>query len=707
MKNERLDILWRVFLVYFLMLLFGVAIIAKICNIQFVEGKELRKLSKEQVLQYFTVEAVRGNICSDEGSFLATSVPYFDIRLDLASPHITDKMFSDSVDVLARKVSRLFGDYTAAYYKKQLESQRKKGNRYFLLHKYVSYTELNRLKTFPILNRGKFRGGLIVIPKYLREYPFGDLAERTIGYEIKSEKLYVGLEGAYGDLLAGTEGRQLKRKMSNNDWRPVDDENDIEPQNGKDLLTTIDINIQDVAEDALLRHLLEHKAKWGCAILMEVKTGHIKAIANLTIDTVKKTGVEDYNYAIGQSIEPGSTFKLASMLAILEEDKIDLDDTISIGNGSMKMGSLEIKDTHPIRNGRITGREAFEHSSNVGTAKLVNKVFGSHPEKFVRYLQDFGLDKPLEVDLPGEAKPFINHPDGRLWSDQSIWVMPIGYEVRLTPLQILAFYNAVANGGRYVKPMFVTEIRQAGKTVRRFETEILNQQICKKTSAEKARSLLEGVVENGTAKELKTSVFKIAGKTGTAKIAQGKAGYKIRKYNATFVGYFPSDDPQYSCIVVVSEPSTGRYYASAVAVPVFKEIANKVYATHLEIKQDKDTLGSRRTLPVNWTGYQADVASILDLMNQPVDRDKLWSNWVKVGVESPSAEVRPLATEDQRVPDVTGMGLKDALYFLESSNMKVKIEGKGTVLSQSLPPGERMMPGQEILLRLGSGQQTH
>ncbi len=698
MKNVKTDILWRVFLVYFGILVFGVAIIVKVIHIQFVEGSELLDKSRKQSLKYFNVDAVRGNICASDGSLLATSVPIFDVRMDVASPLISNTDFKNNISALAGKLSSLFGDKSMYQYKTALLRERKKGNRYFLIKRNVTYLQLKKMRGFPIFERGKYRGGLIIIPKTKREKPYRMLAERTLGYQNKKEDLFVGIEGAYNDVLSGKQGRQLKKKINSGDWKPVFDENEIEPQDGKDIITTIDLNIQDVAESALYSHLVEHDAEWGCAVLMEVHTGHILAIANLTKDKRSGTYKESYNYAVGAPVEPGSTFKLASMLSLLDDNLINLEDTVKINEYKMYSG-LTIRDVHGIRDGRVTIKEIFEKSSNVGVSQLVTNAYASNPQKYIDHLYGMSLDQKLGLDIPGEGRPYVKNTKDRTWSNVSLPFMSIGYELQITPLQTLAFYNAVANNGKLMKPMFVQEIRQAGKTLETFEPEVLNNQICSEEAILKGKELLEGVVENGTAKALSKSVYKVAGKTGTAQIA-GKSGYNKRDYNASFVGYFPADNPKYSCIVVVSRPSKGRYYATSVAVPVFKEIADKVYSTDLGIQQDELELADNLAYPVYATGYEDEIEYIYKSLDIPLDSSSTNSEWA-VSVKSDSSILlKTRVIKENLVPNVRGMGARDAVYVLENMGLKVILKGRGIVKEQSIKPGMRIKKGNTVYLRL-------
>lgn len=682
------------------MLVFGAAIIIKVVYIQFVEGKELKQKAEEQSLRYFNIEAVRGNICAADGSLLATSVPIFDIRMDVASTLISNAYFQNHIDALTRELSKLFNDKSKYQYKKSLLLERKNGNRYYLIKRNVTYEQLKKLRDFPIFIRGKYRGGLIIIPKTKRKKPFGLLAERTIGYENKNENLYVGVEGAFSEYLSGRNGKQLRRRINNGDWVPVFDENEVEPENGNDIITTIDLNVQDVAESALYNHLIEHQAEWGCAVLMEVETGQIKAIANLTKDPKSNSYKETYNYAVGTSIEPGSTFKLASMLVLLEDDKINLEDTIDIGKGYTVYHGLTIKDVHGVRDGRVSKKEVFTLSLNTGVSRLVYNAYLTNPQKYINRLYDMSINQKSGINIPGEGEPLIKNTKNRSWSKVSLPFMSIGYELRMTPMQLLTFYNAVANNGKMVKPMFVKEIRQAGKTIKIFDTEVINKSICSDATIEKAHELLEGVVESGTAQSLNKSVYKIAGKTGTAQIADLNKGYDKTNYNASFVGYFPADNPKYSCIVVVSKPSTGRYYASSVAVPVFKEIADKVYATDLEIHQHKETEPADAAYPVYATGYQEELKYVYQTLDIPLDSLSTNAEWAIALKADSTVRLETRIIKEGLVPNVKGMGAKDAVYVLENLGLKVKIHGRGFVREQSLSPGSRVKKGNMITLKL-------
>lgn len=702
-KNIKRDILWRVYLLYFFVLLFGVAIVLKLIYIQYNEGEALLKKAQKQELDFFNLDASRGNIYDDDGNLIATSVPIFDIRMDVDSDNISDKLFHSNIDSLAFYFSELFPDKSVIYYKQKLTKARKKGNRFLLLARKVNYDQLQKIKTFPILRLGKHKGGLIVIPKTQRIMPYGVLAKRTIGYENIEQNLFVGLEGAYADVIQGVNGKQLKRRVNNGDWIPVNDENDIQPIDGKDIITTIDIHLQDVAENALHRHLINHGAFQGCAVLMEVATGQIKAIANLRYDSVTRIYEESYNFAVGESVEPGSTFKLISMMAALEHKKFNLTDSVETGEGKTKFYNQTMADAHKIGDGYLTVREAFEMSSNVGISKLINEAYKDKPEEFIQFIYDLPLNQKLGIEIQGEGKPVIKHPyQINIWYGTSLPWMSIGYELLLTPLQMLTIYNAVANDGRMVKPMFVKEIRQGGKLLKSFKTKVINKSVCSRKTIDSLQSLLEGVVQRGTASlTLKNTVYKIAGKTGTAQIAKGSQGYNKKNYNASFVGYFPADDPKYSCIVVVNNPTKGRIYGSSVAAPVFKEIADKVYATQLDIQAREGYWATGFNQSVEGKGKTDDLKTLYETFNYQTVLEK-YSDWSLFKADSTNVELTALLIDQTKVPNVKGMGARDAIFLLEKAGLRTKVIGRGLVSSQSLRAGTSIEKGIEITLNLSN-----
>ncbi len=697
------DILIRVGFVYVIMLVFAFAIIGRVVYLQTIEKNKWDK-ANTLTMKDITIKANRGDICADDGRLLASSVPYYEIRMDLKSESLSSKVFNKKVDSLALCLSNLFGDKSKSEYKNQLISARFRGERYYLIKRKVNYKQLKQLKKFPIFRLGRYRGGLIYSQKNKRIQPFVNLASRTIGYLNKGESgTIVGIEGACNRELKGVNGVKLMQKISSKVWMPIKDGNEVEPQDGKDVITTIDINIQDVAQNALLKQLKKHDAGHGCVILMEVKTGDIKAIANFTRDKFGNYR-EEYNYAIGESTEPGSTFKLASLIVALEDGYVDLGDSVNTDGGVVKYHGFPVRDAEIGGHGEITVKQAFEYSSNVGVSKIITKYYYNNEKKFVRRLYSMHLNEKTGIGIKGEGKPYIKYPGDTLWSGVSLPLMSIGYEVRLTPLQILTFYNAVANDGVMVKPKLIKAIKDHGDIVKTYGTEILNHSICSKSTIKKAKQMLEGVVEKGTARNLRNSNFKIAGKTGTAQIANRKYGYKYKSkisYQASFVGYFPADKPKYSCIVVINAPSNNVYYGNLVAGPVFKEIADKVYSTDIDLQHNivnNNSLADK--IPYSKSGYKKDLDNVCKYLSIPVVNKNINSDWVVTTKTNSNILYQNRIIKSQVVPNVKGMGVEDALFILENIGLRVTVEGAGAVTKQSISPGTKIKKGKEIIIKL-------
>lgn len=703
MTDIKKDILWRVYLIYFGILIFGIAIIAKVVYIQVKEGVQLKAKAQTQELKVFDLEANRGNILDKKGNLLATTVPIFEVRFDVSSPYISNNLFKQKIDSIAHGLSNIL-NLSQTKLKSSLVKARNKGNRYFLINRRVTYNQLKQIRELPILRDGRYRGGLIAIQKTKRAMPYNELAARTIGYVIEKENLFVGLEGAYTDVLTGKNGKMVMRRINHGDWIPTHDENDIEPRDGLDIVSTIDVHIQDVTENALLKQLLNHKAYQGCAVVMEVSTGHIIAIANLRYDSSDSKYKEIYNYAIGESIEPGSTFKLASILAALEDNKIKLTDSLVTGEGYTRYYSREMKDVHKIGNGRITVRDAFEQSSNVGISRIIYESYKDQPEKFIDKLYSMSLNKPIGLKIKGEGIPRIKHPSKKkTWYGTSLPWMSIGYELTITPLQTLTYYNAIANNGVMVKPMFVSEIKEGGAVIEKFSTEIINSSIASQQTIDSAKSLLEGVVERGTGKYVfRNSPYKVAGKTGTAQIASN-GSYNKKNYNATFVGYFPADNPHYSAIVVINNPSAGKYYGSSVAAPVFKDVADNLYATSLVMEENRNS-NDNQSIPIPkkviWTD---DIKSIYanleigDTVQFPAIGD-----WIKASSDDGKISFDDVTFSETRVPNVIGMKAKDAVYLMENAGLQTIISGKGKVRNQSIKAGKPVSEHKSIRLQLST-----
>ena len=526
---------------YILMCVFAFFIAFRIVKIQFIEGSEWKEKAQKLTTTYFNIEASRGNVFSNDGSLLATSVPIYEIRMDVCAGPITSKLFNKNVDSLALCLSNLFQDKSQKDYKRILVRARKQKERYLFLQKGVCYSDVKTLRTFPLFRMGKYKGGLMCVQNSRREMPFRELAARTLGYQREGIKP-VGVEGSFNNYLKGVSGKRLMQKISGNNWAPVHKDDDIEATDGSDIYTTRDVNIQDVAHHALLTQLKKQQADHGCAALMEVSTGEIRAIVNLKrADSANY--VENYNYVIGESTDPGSTFKLASLIAAMEDGYTDLDEMVDTEDGDVIFYDHHIRDSHEGGYGKITLQEVFEKSSNVGVAKVIFKYYQKNPQKFIDRLYKMGLNTPLNLDIAGEGLPYIKNTKDKTWSPVTLPVMATGYESRMTPLQILTFYNAVANDGKMVKPIFVKEIRKRGELVKAYHTSIINPSICSKETIRKAKKMLEGVVERGTATNLRTADYKIAAKTGTAQIYNKAYGYKYQgkvSYQASLVGYLPA-----------------------------------------------------------------------------------------------------------------------------------------------------------------------
>lgn len=685
------------------------------CIIQFKEGAEWKAKAEAFNTQVHEIQAVRGNIFDINGNLLATSLPYYEVAVDINAPSIDKKLFEAKVDSLGTMIADLFKDKSAKQYIKLLRKARKSGDRYVVLKRNVPFKDLQTLKTFPIFKKGK-RGGLVTLQTNKRERPFKMLAARTIGMAREGVKP-VGLEGAYDTLLKGISGQRLMQKIAGDVWRPINDENEVEPKDGSDLYTTIDINIQDVAENALMNTLIKNKASHGCVILMEVKTGEIKAIANLTRDGKDSSAYsESLNYAIGYATEPGSTFKLASYLAVMDDYNISLDEKIQVGNGEVTYYNKTIKDAHAPESPVLTLKRAFEVSSNVAAAKTIVKYYSKNPQQYINKLKSFHLNEKLGLAIPGEANPLIKETKSKDWSGLSLPQISYGYESLITPLQTLTLYNAIANDGKMVKPRFEREIKHNGKTVKTFSTEVIAEQIVKPSTVKKAKEMLEGVVQNGSGKGLNITAFKVGGKTGTAQIAKtgvkrgsGKTAYGDvgdRNYQASFVGYFPADKPLYTCIVIINSPSNGIYYGGLVAGPVFKEIAEKVYSSSLDFLEpinNKQNLLTKAPASIKSKNDEMVIAS--KALKLPTKSNATEDGYVS---RNPSDSTRiSLQTNNLEsqlkkgiVPNLNGLSAKDALFLLENSGFHVKLYGMGSVKKQSIEAGQKFNKGDKITLIL-------
>jgi len=704
--SVKKSIVTRVRLAFLGVTLFSGAVAWKISHIQYQEGAKWRALEQERRISYQPVPATRGNIYSDNESIMATSLPFYRVAWDPGV--VDDALFRAKVDSLAGCLARFFQDRSKDEYKRKLMAAHgDRDVRYIRLNsRQINFQEKKEFASWPIF-RAKRKGGVIFEKVDKRFRPFGGLAQRTVGF-VNEDKNGAGLEFTFQQKLAGKPGEALFERVPGG-FKPVYDGTEIKPQPGYDVKTTLDINLQDGAEDALYRALVANDAKYGCVILMEVKTGEIKAVANLG-KAEDGTYKEDYNYAFADQgrTEPGSTFKLASMAAVFEADPtLQLDDVVDTGPGRMLIGGAVKTDSHA--NGRITVQQVFEKSSNIGVARLVQEHFVGNPTRYTDYLKKFGLDKPLGFQMNGEALPYVKDPRDRSWSRTSLSTMAIGYELKLAPLQTLAFYNAVANGGVKVAPIIVREIKQADQVVEHFDTQVLNPKICSDATLRKLHAMLEGVVLEGTAKAIRPKDYTIAGKTGTA--WKFKNGRYTKTYSTSFCGFFPADKPKYSCIVVIDSPSKGRIYGGDVAAPVFRDLADRCMARDQASQRPMlARVPARRTpVPLVRAGLQQEIALVCDRIGLPGQTHATGGEeWVRATAAVDTAFVartvslRPDASvaHPGRMPDVRGLTLRDALFLLENRGLKVQASGTGRVREQSVAPGEFAKRGLVVGLML-------
>ncbi len=698
--NIRTDILLRVYLAFGLIVLLAFAVLFKLFHVQIVEGNKWRAMADSLSTRFANVEAARGNIYSVDGSLLATSVPEYEIRMDMLAGGIEkDDVFFEKVDSLAAQLSVFFGDKSTKQYSRLLREARDDKARYLLIKRDVTHQELKAIRKFSIFNLGRYTGGLISVQQNKRILPFQSLAKRTIGYKNKNVQP-VGLEGAYSAYIDGESGKRMMQRIAGGVWMPVNQDIEIAPKEGADIISTIDINMQDVAQRALKNQLITSDADHGCVILMEVATGEIRAVANFSKVSTGEYE-EQFNYAIAASQDPGSTFKLASYLSLLEDNKVDTNSMVATGDGTYRIPGHTIRDSHGGI-GTVTVKRAFEESSNVAVAKMINAAYQNDQGKFSEHLYKWGLNKKLMLQIPGEGQPVIKNPKNRSWNKkQTLPQMAYGYEMQITPLQMLAFYNAVANDGRYIAPIFVREIRRLGNTVELFKARVINEKIVSDVTIKKAQALLEGVVTEGTGKGLASPLYRIAGKTGTAQVADANKGYQVdKKYQASFCGYFPADNPKYSLIVVVNNPRKGTYYAASVAGPVFREIADRVYASDVNMfdaLKDQKFIGNL-TMPESKIGEKKATQNVYKTFGIKA-LFAANSDYVMVDTNNRIAN-KDVKLVEGSVPDVGGMGLKDALYVLGNSGLKTLVRGSGRVVRQSLLAGTRVAKGEPIILEL-------
>ena len=650
------------------MFIFALLVVFKLSKIQFVQGEAYRSLAEKRSIKNVVIPANRGNVYSVDGSLLATSVPKYDIRIDLVTS--SERNFQSNIQALCDSIS-VFNGLSSLELQKRIREARQNKNRYFLLARNIDYSDYLRFRSFPLLNLGAFKGGLIVEQTTKRDYPLGAIAQRSVGYERIDDNGFVtrvGIDGAFGEkYLRGIDGKRLKQSIGKGQWKPIDDFNQTEPQDGYDVYTTIDVNIQDIAHHALLEQLEKYNADHGSVVVMETKTGAIRAISNLGRNAEGKY-YERLNYAVGESHEPGSTFKLMALAVALEDQKIDTTTIVDTKNGVLSFYGNKVRDSKKGGYGKISVAEAFEVSSNTGIVSVINDAYKENPSKFIDGLYSMNLNDSLGLPIVGEGKAVI--PDPRIknnrWSGIALQWMAYGYGVSFTPLQTLTFYNAIANDGKMVKPRFIEEIRTIDKPIKTFETKIINPQICSNKTVQKLQKLLQNVVEkeHATGHGLYAENFSMAGKTGTCQ--KDYKNKELLNYISTFSGYFPAENPKYSCIVVIHEPDKKvGYYGADVSGPVFKKIAQKIYTS-------------------------APVLDVIDNINKKsLAVEEQYQNYF-----STSENYKTV------MPNLKGLPAMDAIAILENMGLQVKIVGQGKVKKQSINRGERVVPKTTVILEL-------
>ncbi len=698
------DILWRVYLCFLGMVLLGIVVVARAFYIQQAEGKYWTNLGDSMHLRYLPIDAERGTIYSEDGNMLSTSVPVFDIYIDFAAEGLREKngeRFTKNIDSLSICLANQFKDKTAAAYKKELQLGYRNKERYHSLRKKVSFSDYQQFRDFPLVKLGKNKSGFIVETKDKRINPYVLLANRTIGLS-RNNASNVGLEQSYDSLLKGKTGQQLVRYVAGT-YLPVDG-GEVEPENGKDIISTLDTYIQDVTESALLNMLVRNNSLHGTAIVMETATGKIKAIANLgkQRDSVY---TEDLNYGIGKATEPGSVFKLATLMSLLEDKYVDINSIVDCEGGQKRFYGLPIRDSH-LGDGAITVKDAFAKSSNVAFAKLADQYYHEQPAKFLEHLHRFRLDQMTGVDITASSgRPLIKKPTSRSWSKTTIPFMAHGYEELVTPLHMLMLYNAVANDGRMMKPYLVSAIREYGVEVRKIEPQVLVEKICSDQTLKQVKECMLEVVNNphGTARKLKDSSYQIAGKTGTAVTALNNKGYNKgnKIYQASFIGYFPAEQPRYTIAVVIQNSRESRMvYGADVSGAVFKEISDRIYGSYLSTRKFTANPKADSTA-YYYHGAKDEFVSVLNYLNMPFMDSASNGYWRYAQVQNNKGLLKlKNETAAATIPDATGMGLKDAVYLLENAGLKVTATGRGKVISQSLLPGMPLNKSQTINLVL-------
>ena len=693
MKTSK-DIRFRVYITFLAMCLFGMMIMYKGLVIQFKEGNELRAQADSMHTKIEVIQPERGNIFSEDGSLLSSSIPEFDLHVDFTA--IKKDTFNKYIESLSVNIAAILKDKNAVDYKEILSNEFKNKNKYFLLKKKASYAQYLELKKVEPFKKGMNKGGFISEAKTKRINPFGLLANRIVGLWRKNAQ-NVGIEREFNNDLSGMQGQRVVRKIAGGTWMPIDG-SEIDPENGRDVITTLDVNIQDVAENALKNQLEKEEATFGTCIVMEVKTGKIKAMANLGRQN-DGSYYEDFNYAL-KRIEPGSTFKLVSLISLMRDKLIKTSDMVNCQGGKTQIGPYTISDSHAGL-GVLTIKDAFAHSSNVAFAKLIHQNYKDKIGSYWSNLHALGLDQKTGLGMSGETKPsYIK--DSVTKGRFALAFMGMGYQVMITPLHTCMVYNAIANHGKLMKPYLVNSVQEYGKDVVKYEPVVMNAEVLDSVSIESLKETMNEVVESGTGGALKNKYYTICGKTGTAQVADKGLKYSDRVYHGSFVGFFPKEDPQYTiCVVLRTKKGSSNYYGGQIALPVFKEVANRLFAINMHnvnsIAQQQKVNEVLAVKSIKGSEYDV-LAQKLKILKKAVNTP----NWIQ-HIQTDSMgnfTYSNFVNYKNAVPDVNGMGLKDAIYLLEKTGLKVVPVGKGKVVTQSILPGSKFNKGQKITIQL-------
>lgn len=694
--NVKRDIRFRVYIAFTGICLLGAAIIIKAATIQVKEGPRLRRMAEQMHTRATVLLAERGNIYTEKGDLLCSSLPQFDVHIDFSV--IKPELFNKNIDTLSLCISRLFGDASAESYKEKLRTAYNKKLRYWSFRKSLPYYQYQALRSFPIFNKGKRVGGFIEDPRIKRINPYGMLAYRTIGLWRENSQT-IGMEATYDSVLNGESGRRIEQKLTGGVWMPVEG-SEVEPKNGQDIVTTLDVDIQEVAEHALLSVVRQYECLYGTCIVMEVQTGKIKALVNLGR---QKDGSywEDFNYAMIPT-EPGSTFKLVTLLSLLKDKYINVNDIVDAEGGAIRFGNRTMRDSH-LGLGRLSIKEAFAHSSNAAMAKLAYQYYYKEPERFINHIRSLHLDKKTGIDLAGERRPVIVTPKSKTWSATSLPWMATGYSIQISPLHTCMVYNAIANNGRMMRPYLISAIREYGRNIKTFQPKVLEEAIGDSNAIAQLQACTREVAVSGTAKHIQGPFYSIAGKTGTAQVADKGIKYSDGVYQGSFVGYFPAEKPKYTIAVVIrTKPHSGAYYGGTIAAPVFRMIADKIFATGKGWDGPLDSI-AKATKSV-MLAQQAAASNYRTLLNAIGKKAHVtegsYITQLVTDTATKTVSVQPSSVYHGLVPDVGGLGLKDAIYLLEREGLQVQVKGRGRVQQQSVAPGSRIIKGQTIVLQL-------